>query len=74
MIISQANREHKMQLNGKQIRQVKSYKHLGSTIEDNGKMKGAKNDRLEKTEKIFNTMKTTFFRRKEILKSTRRGH
>lgn len=66
MVVSRENKTHSIKLQGKQIEQVESFKYLGSIIQNNGKIDKEINDRMGKTGRIYNMMKTTFLGKKEV--------
>lgn len=66
MIVSRENKTHSIKLQGKQIEQVESFKYLGSIIENNGKIDKEINDRMGKTGRIYNMLKSTFLGKKEV--------
>ena len=68
MIIAKEIKEHKIKIKGQLLKQVQSYRHLGTPIEYNDKVNEEISERTGKVGRLFNMIKSTFFGRKEIAK------
>lgn len=50
------------------MEQVETFKYLGAIINNEGNLEGTINDRIDKTGKVINAIKTQFFSKKEMPK------
>ncbi|MGL4388826.1 MAG: reverse transcriptase domain-containing protein [Brevinema sp.] len=71
MTLGKISKNINMQLEGNQIKHTKSIKYLGAIINENGDLSEELNNRIQKTNTIYNSLRTLLFSKKEIAKHTK---
>ena len=66
MVIGNSEEKHSIELDGKYLEQVKSYKYLGVVINRKGNLEEEINERVAKTGRLFNSIKSSLLGKKEI--------
>lgn len=60
MVIGNSEEKHSIELDGKYLEQVKSYKYLAVVINSKGNLEEEINERVAKTGRLFNSIKSSF--------------